>query len=335
MEAEDLVGCSQAHTEILAQLSRIAPTNAEILLTGPSGVGKELYASYAHAHSGRAEQPFIPVNCGALSSELLENELFGHIGGAFTGARVRSNGLVAEAEGGTLFLDELDTLNAACQVKLLRFLQDKQYRRLGETRLRKANIRVIAATNADLESAVRDQCFRKDLFFRLRVAPVHIPALRERPADINELIDYFVQRCAIEYKLNPVLIGEAVRLKLLRYPWPGNVRELQNCIAYLTCLQVGRPIRESDLPLLQQSIEIDETPARFPAEISIIGTNLKQTKKEVWDTVERDIIDRSLRSTNGNVAAAARLCGKDPRVLRGLIDKHDLQVDDYRVAPPH
>ena len=335
MQVEELVGCSRAHNNILVKLSRIARTDAEILLTGPSGVGKELYANYAHAQSARKDGAFVPVNCGALSSELLENELFGHVGGAFTGARGRSDGLVVEAEGGTLFLDELDTLNIACQIKLLRFLQDKQYRRLGETRLRKANIRLIAATNADLECAVRDQMFRKDLFFRLRVAPVHIPSLSERPADINELINYFLQRCAAEYGLPPVQLDEGVRLELLRYPWPGNVRELQNCIAYVTCLQLDRPVEASDLPLLREQSTVDDVSPTSAANISIVGTSLKQTKKTVWDTVERDILDRTLRTTNGNVAAAARLCEKDPRVLRGLIEKHGLDLDEYRIAPPN
>jgi transcriptional regulator with GAF, ATPase, and Fis domain len=335
VEAEELVGCSRVHNDILSKLSRIAGTDAEILLTGPSGVGKELYANFAHSQSARGDLPFVPVNCGALSSELLENELFGHVGGAFTGARGRSDGLVAEAEGGTLFLDELDTLNLACQVKLLRFLQDKHYRRLGETRLRKANIRVIAATNTDLESAVRNRVFRKDLYFRLRVAPVHIPPLCERPADINELVDYFLQRCAAEYKLTPVRLDESVRLELLRYSWPGNVRELQNCIAYVTCLQLDRPVKDSDLPLLRDSEVIDEGPTKARSNFSIVGANLNQTKKEVWDTVERGVLDQTLRMTNGNVAAAARLCDKDPRVLRGLIDKHGLKLEDYRIAPPN
>jgi transcriptional regulator with PAS, ATPase and Fis domain len=158
--------------------------DAEVLISGPSGVGKELYARYVHERSPRGTAAFVPVNCGALPVDLLENELFGHVKGAFTGARPHSEGVVVMAEGGTLFLDEVDSLALISQVKLLRFLQEKEYRRLGETRIRRANVRIIAATNTDLVDAVRDGRFREDLFFRLQVVPIEVPALRERPSDI-------------------------------------------------------------------------------------------------------------------------------------------------------
>ena len=177
-----LIGESAEHRHILEKLSKIAATDAEVLISGPSGVGKELYAHYVHQCSPRKKAEFVPVNCGALPVDLLENELFGHVSGAFTGARPRSDGLVAAAEGGTLFLDEVDALALVCQVKLLRFLQEKEYRRLGETRIRRANVRIIAATNTDLLAAVHDGRFREDLFFRLRVVPIEVPALRERRA---------------------------------------------------------------------------------------------------------------------------------------------------------
>jgi DNA-binding NtrC family response regulator len=150
-----LVGISAAHTQLVEKLEKVAPTDAEVLISGPTGVGKELYANYIHQHSARAKASLVAVNCGGLPVELIENELFGHVGGAFTGARPHSDGLVAAAEGGTLFFDEIDSLPLPCQVKLLRFLQDKEYRRLGETRLRRANVRIVAATNADLVAAVR------------------------------------------------------------------------------------------------------------------------------------------------------------------------------------
>ena len=165
MQNQEPLGCSKDHQEIIDKLTKIARTDAEVLITGPSGVGKELFARFVHANSHRNPWPFIPVNCGTLTGELMENELFGHIAGAFTGARPSCDGLVCAAESGTLFLDEVDTLSITCQVKLLRFIQDKQYRRLGENRLRQANVRIIAATNTDLETAVEQNLFRKDLFF--------------------------------------------------------------------------------------------------------------------------------------------------------------------------
>ncbi|HMF55364.1 MAG TPA: sigma 54-interacting transcriptional regulator, partial [Pyrinomonadaceae bacterium] len=223
MLATKLIGRSLAHQRLVEKLSRIAPTDAEVLISGESGVGKELYARYVHHHSTRDKASFVPVNCGALPNELLENELFGHVGGAFTGARPQSEGLVAEAEHGTLFLDEIDSLSTPSQVKLLRFLQEKEYRRLGETRTRRSNVRVIAATNIDLLTAMRDGRFREDLYFRLRVVPVEVPPLRERPEDIRRLIAYFIERSGRRMTVTP----EALRL-LERYRWPGNVRELQN-----------------------------------------------------------------------------------------------------------
>ena len=169
-----------------------------------------------------------PVNCGALPVDLLENELFGHVGGAFTGARPQSDGLVAAAEGGTLFLDEVDALALVCQVKLLRFLQEKEYRRLGETRIRRANVRIIAATNTDLLAAVHDGCFREDLFFRLRVVPIEVPALRERPSDIPLLLEAYGSRYAETYKLPKIMISDTALKRLTSYVWPGNIRELEN-----------------------------------------------------------------------------------------------------------
>jgi DNA-binding NtrC family response regulator len=192
MNSSKLVGCSREHREILDKLTRVAVTDAEVLLIGPSGVGKELYANFVHANSHRYSRRFVPVNCANLSGDLLDNTLYGHIGGAFTGARAQSEGLVNEAEGGTLFLDEVNSLSNACQTRLLRFLQDQKYRRLGESSLRQADVRIIAASNVDLEAAVREGGFRQDLLFRLRVFPVEIPALCRRLEDIPELTSVFI-----------------------------------------------------------------------------------------------------------------------------------------------
>jgi DNA-binding NtrC family response regulator len=312
-----LVGKSATHTELIKKLQKIAPTDAEVLISGATGTGKELYANYIHQHSTRAKQSFVPVNCGGLPVELIENELFGHVGGAFTGARPRSEGLVAAAQGGTLFFDEVDSLPLGGQVKLLRFLQDRDYRRLGETHLRQANVRIIAATNADLLSAVRAKSFREDLFFRLRVVPVEVPSLNQRPDDIPLLIDTFAERCSEGYKLPRVVIGSSALERLKSYSWPGNIRELENCIKYLTCLQLGRRVDPSDLPLLGLS-ETDESPASDA--IAEVGP-LKAMKRELICEFERAYLESALRRSGGNIAAAARASGKPRRAFFELMRK--------------
>lgn len=328
-----LVGKSRCHLELLAKLTAVAPTVAEVLIIGPTGVGKELYAQHVHLHSQRRARRFVPVNCGGLSGDLLENILFGHVGGAFTGARSQSEGLVSEAEGGTLFLDEVDSLTVPCQIKLLRFLQDKRYRRLGENHLRQADVRVVAATNSDLEAAVGDGRFRRDLFFRLRVVPIEVPALRQRPEDIPELIGAFSDKYSRAYDLPAVsFAGDALQC-MRDYEWPGNVRELENCVAYLTCLQLARPVEARDLPLLSRLR--DETasplgagePAADPA-----AEGLRASKSRVVAQFERQYIEQALKSTSGNVAAAARMSGKNRRALFELMRKHEISADDFRTG---
>jgi DNA-binding NtrC family response regulator len=258
---ERIIGRSVTHRQLIEQLIKIAPIDAEVLISGPTGVGKELYAHHIHEHSHRHNAQFVPINCGALPNDLFENELFGHIGGAFTGARPRSDGLVAEAEHGTLFLDEVDSLSLSCQVKLLRFLQEKEYRRLGETRVRRADVRIVAATNTNLCESVQHGTFRGDLFFRLRVFPIEVPPLCKRPEDILVLLTEYVAHYADDYGLPQLTFTEAALRRINLYTWPGNIRELENCVRYLTCLQLGRPVNPDDLPLLLDREQ--ESPTRI------------------------------------------------------------------------
>jgi two-component system, NtrC family, response regulator GlrR len=322
-----LVGRSRSHLELVAKLTAVAPTDAEVLIVGPTGVGKELYAQHVHVHSHRRARRFIPVNCGALSADLLENTLFGHVGGAFTGARSQSEGLVSEAEGGTLFLDEVDSLSLPCQIKLLRFLQDKRYRRLGENHLRQADVRVIAATNSDLEAGVGEGRFRGDLFFRLRVVPVEVPALKQRPEDIQALIEVFSEKYACSYHLPPVKFTPGALQCMHNYEWPGNVRELENCVAYLTCLQLARPAEARDLPLLSRWRERrdDEETSPNPE-----FESLRASKSRLVAQFERQYITQALKSTSGNVTAAARMSGKNRRALFELMRKHEISADEFR-----
>lgn len=324
-----LIGRSLAHRQLLEKLSKVAPTNAEVLISGPSGVGKELYARYVHRQSARCKASFVAVNCGAIPNELLENQLFGHIGGAFTGARPQCEGLVAEAEQGTLFLDEVDSLSLLSQVKLLRFLQEKEYRRLGETRIRRSNVRVIAATNTDLLAAMREGYFREDLFFRLRVVPIEVPSLRQRPEDIPLLVSEYAAYYAQAYHLPEVTFTEPSRRRLEAYTWPGNIRELENCVKYLTCLQLERPVEPSDLPLLNTDEDDETAPTGIASpEQTLLEQPFQDAKREVVNRFEREYLEDALRQSNGNIAKAARSSGKPRRAFFELMRKHGLRRNE-------
>lgn len=320
----EIVGRSLEHQRLLAQLARVAPTMTEVLITGPTGVGKERYARYLHEQS-RQHGGFVAINCGALPPDLLENELFGHVAGAFTGAHLKSEGLIASAEAGTLFLDEVDSLALPSQVKLLRFIQEREYRRLGENRLRRADVRIVAATNADLLEAVRDGRFRADLFFRLRVVPIRVPPLRERPADILPLLDSFTLHYAAAYGLPPVEYSRGALRWLEDYAWPGNARELENCVRYLTALQLGRPVEPSDIDLLDPESSHPELAPRLRLDLAF-----QRAKRNLIDDFERRYITEALRRNGGNISRAARASGKARRAFFELMRKHGLHGSAMR-----
>jgi two-component system, NtrC family, response regulator GlrR len=316
----ELCGRSPAHRKLLDQLDTVAATDAEVLLTGPTGVGKEMYAKYVHKKSRRANRPFVAVNCGALPNELLENELFGHVTGAYTDARTHSRGLVAEAEGGTLLLDEIDTFSQINQVKLLRFLQEKEYRPLGETRVKKANIRIIAASNANLENAAREGKFRQDLFFRLRVAYFEISPLCKRPEDIRPLLSVYTDFYAERYKLPPIDFAESALHTLEAYAWPGNVRELVNCVQRLTLKKLFRPVEPGDLDLLDWDQSIPAAEEMLP---------FQEAKRIVVQQFEQSYLETTLRDSNGNISRAAHISGKDRRAYFELMRKNGVNAKNY------
>jgi DNA-binding NtrC family response regulator len=299
---------------------------------GPSGVGKGLYASYVHAQSLRASKAFVTLNCANLSAEMIETEVFGHARGAFTGAVTEHQGIVSAAQGGTLFLDEIDALPMACQAKILRFAQLREYRRLGETRTRIADVRLISASNADLLGLVRSGAFREDLYFRLRVVPVHVPPLADRPDDIPALIDCFQAKYATEYDLAPIAISAAAMRRLNAYHWPGNVRELENCIRYLTCLGLNRPVQPADLQLIDEGVH--PTPANIDEGADDLAklteVPLKEAKSMVVEGFEKMYIDTALRDANGNVAKAARTSGKHRRAFFELMRRYGIKACGYR-----
>ncbi|MEH2522017.1 DNA-binding NtrC family response regulator [Bradyrhizobium sp. AZCC 1610] len=314
-----LIGQSRPHLETLDKLSRVAGTDAEVLISGPTGVGKELYALYVHERSRRASFSFVPVNCGAIPLELLENELFGHRGGAYTSAGASQEGLVAEAENGTLFLDEVDTLSLPSQVKLLRFIQQKEYRRLGDSRIRTANVRFIAATNADLPLLVEQGRFRSDLYYRLCVFPVDVLPLTSRKDDVPFLIDEYSGQYSEQYHLPKIVLSTGAFQAMLDYPWPGNVRELENCVKYLTCLQLARPVDKYDLPMLAKSI-----PASVMIDDELLGKPFTSARKHLVSQFEKRYVSEALRRTNGNITRAASECGEYPKKISRLIKKHGL-----------
>jgi transcriptional regulator with GAF, ATPase, and Fis domain len=227
---EEIVGVSSPIRSALFELSKVAPTDATVLITGETGTGKELFARAIHKRSRRSNRPFVAVNCATIPTSLMASELFGHEKGAFTGAMERRQGRFEVAEGGTIFLDEVGELPAEIQVALLRVLQEREFERVGGSRPIRANVRVIAATNRDLEAAIEDKTFRSDLFYRLNVFPLEVPSLRERPDDISLLVEYFTFRFAKRAGKKIKRIGEKTLSLLQSYDWPGNVRELQNVV---------------------------------------------------------------------------------------------------------
>ena len=249
IEGDELVAKSQAMRNAITLAQRVAEVDAPVLLTGESGSGKERIAGFIHARSRRARGPFIPVNCGALPENLLESELFGHVRGAFTGADRDHKGLFEAASGGTLLLDEVGEIPLPVQVKLLRVLQDHEIRRVGSTESRPVNVRIVAATNRDLDQMVKEKAFRKDLYYRLKVVAIETPPLRERREDILPLAHGFVRRGCATYHCGPCSLSGQALDRLLAYSWPGNVRELEHAMERAVVLAEGKPkIEEGDLP---------------------------------------------------------------------------------------
>lgn len=328
---------SQCQGELLQKVAKFAASSAEILISGPTGVGKELYARYIHKHSPRKRKPFVVVNCANLSSEMIENEVFGHARGAFTGAVTAEKGIAATANGGTLFLDEVDSLPFVSQAKILRFAQLKEFRRLGETFTRKSDVRLIAASSSKLEDAVRAGTFREDLYFRLRVIPIEVPPLAARPDDILPLIDHFVSRYATDYDLPQIEFSGPALQRLKEYPWPGNVRELENCIRYLVCLGLNRPVKVDDMPLIDLAPLAPAPAPDAPASDAMDETlqnltaaPLKEAKSRVVEGFERMYIDAALEETGGNITAAAERSGKHRRAFSELMRRYGFCRSDYR-----
>jgi two-component system response regulator AtoC len=312
---ENITGKSPAMKEIFEVVQQVAPTRASVLLTGESGTGKEVFAKAIHQLSPRAKQPFVAVHCAALSPTLLESELFGHEKGAFTGAQERRIGRFEQAQGGTLFLDEIGEIDAALQVKLLRFLGERTFERVGSNKMLTADVRLVAATNKNLEELVKAGMFREDLFFRLRVVEIALPPLRERTGDIPLLAQRFLREFAEENK-KPVNEFTADALELLmKYSWPGNVRELRTAIEHALVLCRGEKISARDLP---PSVRAGNggtgDSGRNPVKNDL-------TVKEA----EKQLIERALKETKGNRTLAAEKIGMSRRTFHRKLHVYHLE----------
>jgi len=311
----NIVGEAASITAVTERMAAIARSHGSVLIAGETGTGKELVARAIHYSSPRAEFPFVCMNCGSLSDELLEDMLFGHERGAFTGAHSARRGLLAEAARGTLLLDEVDSLSARAQASLLRVLQERRFRAIGSNLEQAADVRILAATNAALPELAANGEFRRDLYYRLCVFSLRLPALRERRSDIRILAEHFIVKHASEGPL-PVL-SDAAREALLAYDWPGNVRELENAIIRGICLSKSGMIEVGhlDLPAV--------TDGCSPSAVGELGP-LRAMKQAVIRDFERDYLRRLMAAHNGNVTAAARAAGKERRELGKLLKRYDL-----------
>ena len=309
----NMVGEGPRMREVYQFIAKAAPTDSTVLIRGESGTGKELVARAIHLNSSRSQNPFVAINCAALSETLLESELFGHEKGAFTGAIAQKKGKFEVANGGTVFLDELGELAPSLQAKLLRVLQEREFERLGSTRAIKVDIRLIAATNRELEQAIKDGGFRQDLYYRLNVLTVKMPALKQRPEDIPLLAGYFALRFSKKASRAVKGISPEARKCLVQYEWPGNVRELENAIERAVVLGTTELIQPEDLPeeLLQKQ--------------AIPGVQVTEYHQAVKDA-KRQLVLKAFEEAGGNYAQAARLLGIHPNNLHRLIRNLDLQL---------
>jgi two-component system response regulator GlrR len=320
-----LIGESEAFKSMLKTLDKVARFDTPVLISGETGSGKEVAARAIHYLSQRRERPFVPLNCGALPDHLVENELFGHRRGAYTDAREHQNGVIAQAEGGTLFLDEIDALSAKAQISLLRFLQDGSYRPLGASAPIQADVRILAATNADLAQLMQNRQFRTDLCYRLNVMELHVPPLRQRSGDTQLLARHFIQKAARQYGLAEKPLHADSLAWLARQPWPGNVRELENCIQRAFLLAEGAMVYIDNAVSAEAQYSHGDLRPQQPATL-----NFNQAKQLAVREFERAHLQHLMQISAGNVSRAARLAGKERRSLGKLLKMHGIEPARFR-----
>lgn len=312
----NIIGTSHEMQNVYDQIATVSSSMATALILGETGTGKELVAHAIHYNSDRADKPFIKAHCAALPETIIESELFGHEKGAFTGATQTRQGRFELADGGTLFLDEIGELPQAIQIKLLRVLQEREFERVGGTKTIKVNVRIIAATNKQLETMVSEGDFREDLYYRLHVFPIYVPPLRARKADIVLLADHFLEKYSKLNNKHIRRLSSAVIDMLMSYHWPGNVRELENCIERAVLVADGDVVHPYHLPPTLQTAEAT-------------GTHTRGTLKELVEAYERDILVDALKSTRGNMAAAARNLDATPRIIGYKVERYGIDPKKY------
>ena len=325
-----IIGKSQRMQEIFKAIGKVANSDATVLLLGESGTGKELVARMIHNHSRRTGSPFIKVNCAAIPRDLLESELFGHRKGAFTGAIDTQSGKFVHAQNGTLFLDEIGEMDFNLQGKILRVLQDKEIDRVGEGVPIAVDVRIIAATNIDIEKAVRDKNFREDLYYRLNVFPIKLPPLRERKEDIPELVKYFIKKFSDEMSLNVRSISEKAVEKLMEYNWPGNVRELENSILRAMLMSGGKILSEKEFPFIIETEAVDEKISLYFSVKAKFYKILRGKKGErIFSDIQREVdealIKLALKESGNSQSKAAKLLGINRNTLRKKIKEMNLK----------
>lgn len=315
---KNIIGNSEPMTQVLKLVSQIANTESTVLITGDSGTGKELVAKALHSNSARRNKPMITINCGSIPENLLESELFGHVKGSFTGAVRDKKGLFREADGSTLFLDEIGEVSQQTQVKLLRFLQEGEIRRVGDTRSIKVDVRLIAATNKDLEEQVEKGHFREDLFYRLNVIPIHLPPLRERKDDIPLLVHHFLRKCSKKLNRKEPTISSSALALCMAHHWPGNVRELENFIERMIAL--------TD----KQTIEIDDLPLNFSKSYKDIRLKKARKKGLTLAEMEKSLILETLEICAGNQRQAAQNLGISTTTLWRKLKRYGVDLKDIK-----
>lgn len=311
-EFDMVVGKSRAMEDVLDIVKRVSPSESTVLITGESGTGKEVLAHEIHKHSRRHGRPFVVVDCGSLVETLFESELFGHVKGSFTGAYETKHGRFEVANGGTIFLDEISNISLNIQAKLLRVIQEREVTRVGSSKLIKVDVRIIAATSENLAEAVKEGTFREDLFYRLSVVPIHLPALRERKEDIPLLVEHFLQKYNKRAKRNIKKVSPQVKKALVEYDWPGNIRELENTIERAVVLSLGDSLEIETL--IYHGIS---SSSRY---LKTIGAETK-----TLENVEKEHIQNVLRAQKGNKSKTSEILGIDRKTLLAKIKKYGLQ----------
>jgi DNA-binding NtrC family response regulator len=324
---ENIIGSSPQMQAVYRLVAQCAPTNSTVLLTGESGTGKELIARAIHYNSLRKDKPFVPVDCNSLSENLLESELLGHVKGAFTGAIASKKGMFEVADGGTLFLDEIGNFSQAIQAKLLRVLQEREFRAVGDTRTQTANFRLVTATNKDIKTMVAAGTFRDDLYYRINIFPIHIPALRERKDDIPALAYHFLKLFSAELGKKVTDISEGAMSALVNYTWPGNVRELENVMQRVVILTSDNVIRQAHLANI-----FDPLQSQADFAVPRTGDELKRVKKAAREKsveeIEKQFVLEALKRNGWNVTKSADETGMQRANFQALMKKYTIRVRD-------